>query len=161
MWRLRKFLGLSPPKRRLLIEAALLTGVARLAVMLLPFRWIAAWLGRQKEETAAGCDGENQQVLSRLRWAVAAASRHVPWQAKCLVQAMTARSMLKRRSITGTLYLGLAKDPQGKLQAHAWLRSGDTIVAGGVSMRTFTVVSTFAFGPVLRAPQAVTNRVFP
>ena len=57
---------------------------------------------------------------------------------------MAAMAMLKRRGITSTLYLGLAKDDEAKLQAHAWLRCGNRIITGEKEMTGFTTIATFA-----------------
>jgi hypothetical protein len=52
--------------------------------------------------------------------------------------------MLQRRRIPSTLYFGVAKDPDGNLKAHAWLRSGTQMVTGAAGRKQFTVVATFA-----------------
>jgi hypothetical protein len=52
--------------------------------------------------------------------------------------------MLRRRGAASTLYLGLAKDRETQLQAHAWLRCGERILTGQRGMAGFTVISTFA-----------------
>lgn len=146
MQRLRKFWRLSTGDRWFLAEAALLTAVARMAILTLPFRWIAPWLGRHAESTSEASAAVDGQVRHRVGWAVQAASRHLPWQSKCLVQAIAARLMLGRRGVAGTIYLGLARDPDGQMKAHAWLRSGDLVVTGRRGMLQFTVLSSFAFG---------------
>ena len=46
MSRLRKFLALPHADRGCLIEAGFWLGIARLAILLLPFRWFAPCLGR-------------------------------------------------------------------------------------------------------------------
>jgi hypothetical protein len=70
-------------------------------------------------------------------------SRHLPGECKCLAQAVAAKMMLGRRGVPSTLYLGLAKDEQQKLRAHAWLRSGEVIVTGARERDKFHVVATF------------------
>ena len=52
--------------------------------------------------------------------------------------------MLERRNIESTLYLGTAKDLNGKLIAHAWLRSGPLYITGKEGMEKFTEVGKFA-----------------
>jgi len=146
MRQLRNFLRLSAANRWLVVEATLLTALARLAILAIPFRWIAPWLGRHAEVTNDATEVESPPILNRVGWAVQLVGRHTPWQSKCLVQAITARLMLGRRGLAGTIYLGLAKDPDGQMKAHAWLRSGDTIITGRVGMDRFTVLSSFAFG---------------
>jgi len=61
-----------------------------------------------------------------------------------MLQAMTGKVMLRRRGIPGTLYLGLAKDGDSALSAHAWLRCGERILSGGPTHDQFTVIAHFA-----------------
>ena len=59
-------------------------------------------------------------------------------------KAIAAMKMLERRKIESTLYLGTAKDENGKMIAHAWLRSGPFYITGFEEMERFTVVGKFA-----------------
>lgn len=160
MQRLRKLLRLPVADGCLLVEATIFAALARIAILTLPFRWIAPWLGRHTE--SAGESGEtvgDDLVRQRVGWAVQVVSRHTPWQSKCLVQSIVARLMLGRRGVAGTIYLGLAKDPDGQLIAHAWLRSGAMIVTGRRGMLQFTVLSSFAFGTTNGSAQLVRSNV--
>ncbi len=69
---------------------------------------------------------------------------HLPWECKCLAQAISGKMMLRRRQTPSTLYLGVAKKEDGDLNAHAWLRAGESIILGGGGLERFAVVSTFA-----------------
>jgi hypothetical protein len=51
--------------------------------------------------------------------------------------------MLRRRRVATTLSLGLARDKDGGLMAHAWLRAGAVTVTGGEELPTFTPVQHF------------------
>jgi hypothetical protein len=51
--------------------------------------------------------------------------------------------MLRRRDLSGTLYLGVAKDGDGKIQAHAWLRCGNDILTGGRSYQRYAIVAAY------------------
>lgn len=144
MKRFRQFLALSPPCRRLFIEAVLALAAARLFIVMLPFRRYVSRLGRHRCETPlAPLDEVRADEARRVGWAIALACRHTPWNSACLPQAMAGRWMLQRRGISCTLYLGVAKGTDG-MAAHAWLRAGDVIVTGRGGMRRFTVVSSFA-----------------
>ena len=88
-------------------------------------------------------NGDRQAALSIAR-AILTMSRHLPWECKCLVQAISGKMMLGRKRIPSTLYLGVAKEGNGDLNAHAWLRAGDIIILGGGGLERFAVVSTFA-----------------
>jgi len=144
MTRLRKFLRLSASDRRLLVEAALVHGLARLGLLVLPFRWIAPRLGQHMEETPEASEPEHNELSERVCWAVHVASRHVLWKSTCLTEAITAKLVLRRRGIPSTLYFGAGRDENQTICYHAWLRSGDSVVAGGPIEKNFAVVATFA-----------------
>ncbi|MDQ0242537.1 hypothetical protein J2S09_000073 [Bacillus fengqiuensis] len=71
-------------------------------------------------------------------------SRYTFWESMCLVKAIAGMKMLQRRQIESTLYLGTARDEEGKMIAHAWLRSGSYFVSGAEEKDRFTVVAKFA-----------------
>jgi len=133
-------------ERILLLEAFLLLGTARLAVLLLPFRWLAKSLGNHMKETDTLIQPDDLKLARMVGGAVRSAASYTPWGSVCLPQAVAAQWMLKRRRIAGTLYMGVMKDgtkPE-KLQAHAWLRCGPIILTGAKGHRQYTVVSTFS-----------------
>jgi hypothetical protein len=138
-----RFLDLTRRERLLLMEASFWLLAARAVLLILPFRTIAPYLGnymaRSPQETAIPED-----LVGNLTWALATASRHLPWECKCLVQAMAGKAMLKRRRVPSTLYLGLTKDGEGVMQAHAWLRCGGEILTGQHNLATYKVVASFA-----------------
>ena len=127
--------------RLLFAEAFVRLAFVRLAVLALPGRVVLSRLGAPQTETSREDDPAARELVSRVRWALAAASRRAPWRCKCLEQAIVARKMLESRGIATTLYLGVAR--RGSLEAHAWLRCGSRIVAGEAGISAFTVVSTF------------------
>ena len=133
-------------ERWLLMEAFVLLGIARLAVLTMPFKRLAVSLGRHMNESDAQVSASDLNLARQVGQAIRSAANYTPWKSVCLPQAVAAQWMLKRRHIAGTLYLGMAKDeakPE-KLAAHAWLRCGDIILTGAASHRQFTVVSTFS-----------------
>ncbi|ABQ25557.1 lasso peptide biosynthesis B2 protein [Geotalea uraniireducens] len=139
---LRKLFSLTLAEVCLLLEAAFWLGICRLAIPLLPFRWIAPYLGTHMAESASVLDPHGREVPLAVSRAIVRAAWRLPWDCKCLAQAMTGKAMLKRRGVPSTLYLGVAKDKE-QLAAHAWLRCGDIILTGGQGKERFTVVSSF------------------
>lgn len=133
-------------ERVLLLEAFLLLGVARLGVLILPFRWLAKSLGDHMKETDALLQPAEMQFARMVGGAVRSAAGYTPWGSVCLPQAVAAKWMLKRRRIPGTLYLGVMKNSTtpDQLVAHAWLRCGQFIITGAKGHRLYTVVSTFS-----------------
>ena len=126
----------------LLIAAFFLTGFFRFVILLLPFRMIARFMGRESVETTYNCTGEHQYKIRAVRWAVGTVSRYTPWKSLCMVQALTAQLLLRCFSIPSTLYLGVTKN-NGQLAAHAWLRSGKEIVTGGDAMSDFQAIACY------------------
>ena len=140
---LTKFIHLSWADHLLLLEATIWLGILRMAILTVPFRLLARHCGRHMTEAPAVEDLERDDLLKRVSWAVAVMSRYLPWESKCLARALAAKMMLKCRGIPSTLYLGLARDRDKELRAHAWLRSGTVFLAGSRGKNRFTVVSTF------------------
>jgi len=140
-WRRR-----SHTERLLLLEAFALLAVARLMVLILPFKWLAVSLGRHMNESGTHVAPSDLLIARMAGQAVRSAANNTPWESVCLPQAVAAQWMLKRRHIAATLYLGVAKNENKteNLAAHAWLRCGDIILTGVAGHRQFTVVATFA-----------------
>lgn len=141
---LRKLRDLSWVDRGLLLEALLWLELTRWALLTVPFKYIAHHLGRHMTESDSEVDSTTAAQAQRIGWAVRAVACRTLWKSTCLTQAIAAKRMLRRRGIFSTLYLGLTKDDDRELQAHAWLRCGSHILTGEPSHQRFAVVSTFA-----------------
>ncbi len=129
---------------RLLVEAGGLIVVARLAVWFVPFRRLAAKLGDAMAESPEAVIDEQRAAAASIGWAVRTLGRRLPWMSQCLVQAVAVTWMLQRRDIPSTLYFGLARDTDGGLKAHAWVRCGAKILTGAKGHHDYRVVATFA-----------------
>jgi hypothetical protein len=132
-------------ERKLLLEAFCLLSLARLTILVVPFKWLAFTLGRPANPSPIAASDSDLACAVRVGQAVCSAARYTPWQSVCLPQAVAAQWMLKRRCIPATLYLGVAKDQERPqtLAAHAWLRCGDVIITGAENHHLFTVVASF------------------
>lgn len=129
--------------------AWLMLGLARLAIVALPFdvvrRWlgghhdVAPWLHRLRPEQTRAARDVGQLV--RL------AARYTPWTANCLPQALVARSLLIMARQPHTVFFGLRRESSG-LMAHAWVASGMVVVTGGYGFGHYTVVGCVAWPPL-------------
>jgi Transglutaminase-like superfamily len=145
--RLGKFLSLRTNDRLLLLEACCGLGLARICLFALPFRWIArGMLERTTEPLRHDLTPEQLAGARRIRWAIRSAARHVPWRAVCLPQSLAAKLMLRRREIPATLYFGVRTcvDASRRMEAHAWVRAGDTEVTPSQGAGAFAVVAMFS-----------------
>lgn len=120
-----------------------LLALVRFALLTMPFRYIATGLGDHMAKSPEEDPGK-KEYIGRISWAIEVLSSRTPWESKCLVQAITAKILLRRQLLPNTLYLGVAKDGSDKMVAHAWTRTGGRIVTGGNRLEAYTVVATFA-----------------
>ena len=142
--KIKALLGLDRQTLLLYIEAFFFLGLARIQLYR-PFAKVAPSLGIRMEVTGERCDDlSKRRQIKQIAGAVDVMSRYTLWESKCLVRAIANMRMLARRGIESTLYLGTGKDKQGKLIAHAWLRSGPIYLSGADVMKDFIVVETFA-----------------
>lgn len=74
-------------------------------------------------------------------WAVKAASRHLFFTPTCLVQALALRTLLLRKGYTSRLRLGVAKDSDALMDAHAWLEMDGRVLIGGEAAGRFVPLS--------------------
>lgn len=139
---IRKIWRLSWHDRMLLVEATLLLAVAATAIAVLPFRVVGRLAARPVRRQAPS---QQTRLIEtrRVRWAIAASARRVPWRAMCFQQGLTAQIMLRRRGIPSVLYYGAAPDDQRGLSAHVWVRDGEIDVVGGEVALRYAVLATF------------------
>jgi transglutaminase superfamily protein len=129
---------MSGTDRWLVCEAIAMLGLARFIVITVPFRFIAYWLSRSPETETF-----DEQLLLSVRKAVTTAARNVPWNSVCLPQAIAAKAMLAMRGCGSSCHFGADIDAQGKLNAHAWLVAGGTVVVGGAGVAGVTPLARF------------------
>jgi hypothetical protein len=148
--RLRRFAQVGNRRRALLAEAVAWLLLTRLALLLVPFPRLARRLGTfvppsDARAVAARMSGAPfaTTLAEEIGWAVTRAARHVPFNAVCLPQAMTARIMLKRRGVGSVLHFGAAKGDQKPLDAHAWLDAAGVEVTGYPVAAKFTEIACF------------------
>lgn len=142
--KLKKFFFSPWIQKVMLIEALILTGIVRFSILFIPFSKLARRIGKYKEESTKQLSDREKYIVYNVAWSVVAIAKRTPWESKCLVKALTAQIMLKQRKISSTLYLGVSKDNEKKLKAHAWLRCGEDIITGDNEREGFTVVAKFA-----------------
>ena len=145
MWNnLNRYRRIPRSRKKLLRQALIALAVARGAMALLPFRRIAAWLGTPGAESPATATAEQIYTAQEVGWAVRVLARRVPWDGRCLAQALAATGMLRRRGLEGTVSFGASRGESAGFDAHAWLRLGPCVVTGGPGHQRFKTFTTFA-----------------
>lgn len=130
MRQIARFLRLPSEDRRLVIRAAVSLWVMRIGLSLVSVPTLRRLLIERKPGVGGGTSSAESSV-ERVIWAVRTASRVTPWASTCLTRALAAQMMLARLGEETRIQIGVAKDEQGSLKAHAWLESRGRIVIGG------------------------------
>jgi hypothetical protein len=133
---LRHILRTPAWKWGLMLEAAALLIVARVALVLVPFPRIGRYLGklRKPSEQVPDVQDEIAVKVRRVGGSVNAVANRFPAEMVCLPRALAAWQMLHRRGIASRLHFGTPLTPDPKrgrgLQTHAWLSSSGVRVTG-------------------------------
>lgn len=133
----------------LILPVFLLLGVARLAIIWLPFRTYARRLGKQValEVPPSDLSAADLTRAKRIGKVVRRTAQITPWQSLCLGQALVAAVLMRTARIPYRVFFGLvpASDTQAPdlLAAHAWVRTGGTNLTGGQDVGKYTVVMVF------------------
>lgn len=141
--RIKVFYTFNNETKILFIEAIIFLAFARI-LKGMPFNKIAPSLGEEMAETTFIANDSKKKIIAKISDAIEIMSRNTLWESMCLVQAIAAMKMLRRRQIESTIYFGTARDKSGKFVAHAWLRSGPYYITGAEVMDQFVVVKKFA-----------------
>jgi hypothetical protein len=120
-----------------LVEAGYYLAKAKIRIRRDDFRTIAEKLKRT-DVPSQSIDSPDIGVVKR---SVGRMHARLPWENKCLPQALAAAWMLKRRAIPATIYFGVRKTEEEGLKAHAWVIAADYFVTGRDGHRHYSVVS--------------------
>jgi hypothetical protein len=129
---------LRPSDWLLLAEALAALALASLAIALLPFRRVAAAASAPARRTAP----RDPELVRRVRWAVQAWGRRVPWRAVCFQRGLALHWMLRRRGVRSVLLYGARREGDG-LAAHVWVDVDGATVIGGEDAANFACLARF------------------
>lgn len=143
--KLKTFLALSFQDKLLLVEALFMLAFFRVVVIFIPLRKVALRLGKFNGHSEHTLTLEQQTKAMQIRRTIFGVSSNVFWKSVCMDQALTAMTMLNRRNIPNTLYLGTKiNHERKKLDAHAWVICNNKIFIGGPQSNSFKVVASFS-----------------
>ncbi|HEY4085984.1 MAG TPA: lasso peptide biosynthesis B2 protein [Bryobacteraceae bacterium] len=138
----------------LLVEAFLWLALARIATLIIPFRWIMRLLTLQPGDGAAqnpAVPGPDSLAFAlRARRALVITGRRTLWRSNCLTKSLAGAGMLRSRRIASLIAVGVnhpIHSPGLPRKAHAWLSSGDVMVTGAPTHRDYNAIVTFAYDP--------------
>lgn len=139
----QKFIRLSSKEKTLFFHAYLIVGYTSIMIAIIPLRRFIKKIGEQGRESTTLSSDEDLIEIHLVEKSVRRAAKYLPWKAKCFSRAITAKILLKRKRISSTLYLGVAKEDSSKMVAHAWVSCGTLIITGKEEVSKFTPVVFF------------------
>lgn len=141
MNKLIKLIEMEPGDRLLIVNAFFLLNLIRLGLFLLPFSRLLKVLNlysnlRYKK---VGKQLKVEQILH----AVHTSNYYVLGNSKCLAKALTTQVLLRMSGYTSELKIGVAKEKEGDLQAHAWVEYQGRVIIGGLrNLDTFAPITS-------------------
>lgn len=138
----RRYAGLDRADRRLVLEAVIVMAIVQVLLRRSSCVGLRRALSRYARWRTPSL-APDTRYIERIQWAVSAASTRIP-AATCLVQALTADTLLQRGGFDSELCLGVRKrgaEPES-FEAHAWVTCEQRVVVGaGDDPAGFTLLS--------------------
>lgn len=141
MRRHRKLSLLSWQQRRVLLYTFVIINTVRLLLWLFPLGmtrqqlklFMSKWICRPQAKLVS---------VSFIVKAVEIAARYSPEKPMCLARALTTQVLLNRYRYSCSLRIGIHKNGDQKLEAHAWIEHHGQVIVGNLSnlnqFKTFT-----------------------
>jgi hypothetical protein len=146
--KIRKFTALSTVEKKLFLEAYVMLGLMRAAILTVSFKRLTRSLEHHiKKKSLPEVSQTQMKTAEKIGKAIMKAATYTPWESACLAQSLTAQKMLRKRGIAGVFYLGVRKEVENpnNLNAHAWTGCGDRIITGEKGIQSFTILSEFVW----------------
>ena len=141
---LKRFIKLPADEKKLFFIAVFLVIKVKILISLFPLRFYSSSLGIQHKNPSDFIDSKKLTSLHKVSRTLKRVSAYLPFKNKCLADAIVAKKMLKKLGLESTLYLGVGREDEMKIIAHAWLICNGTIVTGQKGMERFVAVEWFS-----------------
>jgi hypothetical protein len=138
----RSLAALDWARRQLLLEAAAAILLVWAGLRTMPF--LKAQRAVDRVPMARNPELDRSGAIASVNWAVTAVANRFP-PATCLVQALAAAALLRRRGLACQLRLGVrgrAATDGAALEAHAWLECDGRVAVGAVDHLSEMTVMT-------------------
>ena len=116
-------------QKRLTVYAYFYSAIYRFEVFFIKPKYLLKYWGTEGQESPENEAPWKYRYAINVSKVVDRICSKTAWESKCLVRALTARKLLKKKGISSTLYLGCGME-NDKMIAHA-LRCGKLYVTGG------------------------------
>ncbi|MFM7022546.1 MAG: lasso peptide biosynthesis B2 protein [Flavobacteriales bacterium] len=129
--------------RKLIVKTFFFSMYVRFLMLFVKFKRYEKRLGTRGVADNYTMNDHEFQLAHNIAKALNGVSNYTLWESKCMVQAVSAKWMLKKRGIPSTIYFGVKKEGQ-ELKAHAWLKVGEIVVIGRAGHKEFKIVNYYS-----------------
>jgi hypothetical protein len=139
---LKRYRDRTPAERVAAFRAGLLIAILQIGLAVLPFRRVMRFayrMGTPRSGPAGSAASSSQFDRDLAVWAVEAAGRRLLSRNPCLPKALAVLILFRRAGVDAELLVGVARDADGPVQAHAWVESeGQVVIGGDVPLEKYT-----------------------
>lgn len=86
---------------------------------------------RARREARVADPARTARICDDAGFFISRMALRLPWRSDCLVQALAGQQWLAKEGIASEIVVGTAKQADGSLLSHAWLKHETRIVLGG------------------------------
>lgn len=140
--KIRNFFKISLKNKILIFRIMYLSLFYRILILVIPFKKLSKRLGKIKVNSHYEPNESEIIYIKKIYYFIIKVCSKTPWESKCLVQALVGRKLMLKKHIETTLFLGVCKDKDDNMIAHAWLKCGNNYVTGDIKDE-FGIVATF------------------
>jgi len=140
---------MDPERKRWVLVCFMGSFVTWFVVRLVPMKKLGVFMGSQLENRQLCVLASEEQIIKARRIArvMTAVSNNVPWECKCLAEALCVKFLLNRHKIPCVIHLGAKFDEENKIQlaAHAWVNIERYTIIGGPGHKQYQIVSSLTY----------------
>ena len=138
MRRLRKFLYLSLEDKILFFKAVVLVGAFRISLLIFPLKLVQQFVDSVTQKLSKPKTNPQEKIS----WCIKTVGNYLLGPESCLPVALAAKVLLKQNGYPATINIGVYKDNEIKLEAHAWVESEGKIIVGEATIKDYTPLLT-------------------
>ena len=132
------------PSSRLLLlgKTFLLLLSARIALAVLPIRYIFDWKSRPVVPATNYSSAQLRTTVELVAWSVECIANRSPFKFVCFPQCLAAVALLRSVGVESRLHYGVAR-VENRLVTHTWLEAGGEVLVGRVAADGFSTLKVY------------------
>jgi hypothetical protein len=136
-----KYYNLPKQEKHLLINTYITSIKVRFYIKFYKMPRYVHLLGSKSEKTVS--NNFNEEIVKNIVKNVKIVSRNSFWRTKCFEEAFNTKLQLQKQGIKSTIYFGVKKNKENKLDAHSWLMIGNKCIIGCANIKQYTITEFF------------------